>query len=102
MKQIFRIAVLVAVLVTFQAVPEATFAGEQKAVLITGASTGIGRNMAERLAREGHFVYAGARKEKDLAELNAIDNVMAVQLDVTSQDDVDAAVVLITKEGRGL
>lgn len=102
MKQILRIAVLVAVLVTFQAVPEATFAGEQKAVLITGASTGIGRNMAERLAREGHFVYAGARKEKDLAELDAIDNVMAVRLDVTSQDDVDAAVALISKEGRGL
>lgn len=102
MKQIFRVGVLVAVLVAFQAVPEATFAGEQKAVLITGASTGIGRNMAERLAREGHFVYAGARKQKDLAELNAIDNVMAVQLDVTSQDDVDAAVALITKEGRGL
>jgi NAD(P)-dependent dehydrogenase (short-subunit alcohol dehydrogenase family) len=53
-------------------------AGDQKAVLITGASTGIGRNMAERLAKEGYFVYAGARKDKDLAELDALENIKAV------------------------
>ena len=77
-------------------------ADEQKAVLVTGASTGIGRNMAERLAKEGHFVYAGARKDKDLAELDAIENIKAVRLDVTRQADVDAAVALIREEGRGL
>jgi NAD(P)-dependent dehydrogenase (short-subunit alcohol dehydrogenase family) len=82
--------------------PQVLAADEQKAVLITGASTGIGRNMAERLASEGYFVYAGARKDKDLAELDAIDNVKAVRLDVTKQDDVDAAVAMIVKEGRGL
>lgn len=43
-------------------------APKQKAVLVTGASTGIGRNIAERLAREGYFVYAGARKEKAMQE----------------------------------
>jgi NAD(P)-dependent dehydrogenase (short-subunit alcohol dehydrogenase family) len=82
--------------------PQVLAADEQKAVLITGASTGIGRNMAERLASEGYFVYAGARKDKDLAELDAIDNVKAVRLDVTKQDDVDAAVAMIVREGRGL
>ena len=97
-----KLTVLAAVLVLLGVTAQPAVASDQKAVLITGASTGIGRNMAERLAREGHFVYAGARKEKDLAALNAIDNVMAVRLDVTSQDDVDAAVALITKEGRGL
>lgn len=74
----------------------------QKAVLITGASTGIGRNAAERLATAGYFVYAGARKAADIEELNAIDNVMAVRLDVTKQDEIDAAVELIRNEGRGL
>ncbi len=75
---------------------------EGKAVLITGASSGIGRAAAELLAEQGYFVYAGARKDADMAELNAIDNVMAVRLDVTKQDQIDAAVALIEKEGRGL
>ena len=83
------------------AVPAAA-AETQKAVLVTGASSGIGRNIAERLASEGHFVYAGARKQSDLDELNQIDNVMAVRLDVTSQSDIDAAVELVRKQGRGL
>jgi len=74
----------------------------QKAVLITGASTGLGRAMAELLASEGHFVYAGARKDKDIAELNAIENIQAVRLDVTDQAQIDAAVQTITEAGRGL
>ena len=75
---------------------------EEKAVLITGATTGIGRAAAELLAEQGYFVYAGARKDSDMAELDAIDNVMAVRLDVTKQEQIDAAVTLIEKEGRGL
>jgi NAD(P)-dependent dehydrogenase (short-subunit alcohol dehydrogenase family) len=75
---------------------------DQKAVLITGASSGIGRMTAERLAGEGYFVYAGARSQGDMNELNAIDNIMAVRLDVTEQEDIDAAVELVQSEGRGL
>ena len=74
----------------------------QKAVLITGASSGIGRLTAEQLASEGYFVYAGARKAKDIEALNKIDNIMAVRLDVTIQDEIDAVVKLIESEGRGL
>lgn len=40
----------------------------QKAVLVTGASTGIGRNITESLAENGYLVYAGARKQSDLDE----------------------------------
>ncbi len=75
---------------------------KQKAVLVTGASTGIGRNIAERLASEGYFVYAGARKEKDLQELDAIENIQSIRLDVTIQEEIDAAVETVTKAGRGL
>ncbi|MDJ0760948.1 MAG: SDR family oxidoreductase [Woeseiaceae bacterium] len=74
----------------------------QKAVLITGASTGIGRLTAETLAEAGYFVYAGARKKEDLEALDAIDNIKAVRLDVTVQEEIDAAVELIEDEGRGL
>ena len=73
-----------------------------KAVLVTGASTGIGRKITERLAANGYFVYAGARKQADLDALGAIKNVQAVRLDVTNQKDIDAAVETITKAGRGL
>jgi NAD(P)-dependent dehydrogenase (short-subunit alcohol dehydrogenase family) len=75
---------------------------EQKAVLITGASTGIGRAAAEQLAAAGYFVYAGARKDADMADLDKIDNVKAVRIDVTKQEQIDAAVKLIEQEGRGL
>jgi NAD(P)-dependent dehydrogenase (short-subunit alcohol dehydrogenase family) len=75
---------------------------EQKAVLVTGASTGLGRATTELLASEGYFVYAGARKNRDLAELNEIHNVQAVRLDVTSQQDIGTAVDIISNAGRGL
>ena len=74
----------------------------QRAVLITGASSGIGRNMAETLAANGYFVYAGARKQADIDELGAMDNIMGVRLDVNAQEEIDAAVELIRREGRGL
>jgi len=74
----------------------------QKAILVTGASTGIGRKITERLAAHGYFVYAGARKETDLQALGAIPNVRAVRLDVTKPEDIDVAVERVTKVGRGL
>jgi NAD(P)-dependent dehydrogenase (short-subunit alcohol dehydrogenase family) len=77
-------------------------ANGSKAVLVTGASTGIGRKITERLAADGYFVYAGARKEEDLKALGAIKNVQAVHLDVTQPADIVAAVETISKGGRGL
>ncbi len=74
----------------------------QKAVLVTGASTGIGRKVAERLAAEGYFVYAGARKDRDIEALNQIENVQAVRLDVTIQAEIDAAVKVVEAGGLGL
>ncbi|MEL6431403.1 MAG: SDR family NAD(P)-dependent oxidoreductase, partial [Planctomycetota bacterium] len=73
-----------------------------RAVLVTGASSGIGRATAERLAREGFHVYAGARKDADLAALDALDNVEAVRLDVTDTDQIAAAVAQVSRGGRGL
>ena len=102
MRNIIQFVVVVATLFVLQVVPQQSFAGEEKAILVTGASTGIGRHLAEALAAEGYHVYAGARKDKDLAELDTIENVTAVRLDVTKQDQVDAAVDKVRADGGGL
>lgn len=73
-----------------------------KAVLVTGASSGIGLAIAQYLADHGFYVYAGARKDEDLKRLNTMKNVSAVRLDVTKQADIDAAVQFVTAQGRGL
>ena len=73
-----------------------------KAVLVTGASSGIGRKITEHLAADGYFVYATARKEEELKALGAIKNVQPLHLDVTQPADIAAAVEAVTKGGRGL
>ena len=98
MRQLVFLAALLSLLVQ----PVNASVGEKKSILVTGASTGIGRHLTEALAADGHHVYAGARKDADLAELDAIDNVTAVRLDVTKQDQVDAVVALINEKGTGL
>ena len=73
-----------------------------KAVLVTGASSGIGLAITQYLAGHGFYVYAGARKDEDLKRLNTLKNVSSVRLDVTKQADVDAAVQFVSAQGRGL
>ena len=87
---------------TGQSAANADSTAGQKAVLITGASSGLGRVMAETMAAHGYFVYAGARKDKDLEELTAIENIQGIRLDVNKQDQIDAAVMTISEAGRGL
>jgi NAD(P)-dependent dehydrogenase (short-subunit alcohol dehydrogenase family) len=76
--------VIVLLLPTLAACTEspAEESSDQKVVLITGASTGLGRAMAERMAENGYFVYAGARKQEDLDSLNAMQNMRAIRIDV--------------------
>lgn len=73
-----------------------------KAVLVTGASSGIGLRIAETLSSNGFYVYAGARKAADLEMLDALENVSSVRLDVTVDEDIAAAVDFVEKQGRGL
>jgi NAD(P)-dependent dehydrogenase (short-subunit alcohol dehydrogenase family) len=60
-------------------------------VLLSGASSGIGRATAERMGRAGWRVLAGARRDEDLAELAALPGTEPLRLDVTSDADVAAA-----------
>lgn len=58
-------------------------------VLITGCSTGIGHDLAQRLAQSGYTVVATARKVETLADLPA---AVKLPLDVTRPDSVRQAV----------
>ncbi len=63
------------------------------AVLVTGASTGIGLACAQHLDRLGHHVYAGVRRATDADRLRAeaSDRLRPVILDVTDEAGVAAA-----------
>jgi len=66
----------------------------ERAVLITGASTGIGAACALELDRRGWRVFAGIRDEqagRRLAE-GASARLLPVRLDVTERESIDAAV----------
>mgnify|MGYP001820418890 FL=1 len=102
MKPVIKALVLAAVVCLSPQLAAAQQDDGQKAVLITGASSGIGRNMAETLAREGYYVYAGARKQADIDALSAINNITGIQLDVNEQEEIDAAVEFVRAQGRGL
>ena len=73
-----------------------------KWILITGASTGIGRATAEYLASKEFSIYACARKDSDIKELNKIENVTAVKLDVTDEISILEAVKFIKESKSGL
>ncbi len=83
-----------------------------KTVVVTGASSGFGALTSDELARHGHRVYAGIRdisgKNADVVEKLKVKaekegwSLSAVELDVSSQESVDAAVAQILQESGQL
>ena len=79
----------------------------QKVILVTGSSNGIGRLTVETLARQGHTVYASMRDTDgrnaavriDLQRLAKGDNLdlNVIELDVTDDTSVQKAVADIIK-----
>jgi NAD(P)-dependent dehydrogenase (short-subunit alcohol dehydrogenase family) len=73
-----------------------------RSVLITGASTGIGRATALRLDAAGWRVFAGVRKQEDAAALNEIgsEHLTPLILDVTDAEQIAAAAARVEAESE--
>jgi NAD(P)-dependent dehydrogenase (short-subunit alcohol dehydrogenase family) len=76
---------------------------ENRAILVTGASTGIGHATALRLAEAGFTVFAGVRKESDARDKDALHaNIHPVLLDVTNAQSIANAIDAIRESGLQL
>ncbi len=72
----------------------------RKVILITGASSGIGYDAAQTLARQGHKVYAAARRVEKMEPLKA-DGVTPMAMDVTDSQSMATGVqAVLEAEGR--
>jgi NAD(P)-dependent dehydrogenase (short-subunit alcohol dehydrogenase family) len=74
-----------------------------RSVLVTGASTGIGRATALRLDAAGRRVFAGVRREEDAGELRAAasERLVPLMLDVTDAEQIAAAAERVEAEAEG-
>ena len=63
----------------------------KKSILVTGATSGIGRAATELFASRGYLVFATYRKAEDGAALASLANVHPIRMDVTNADDVTRA-----------
>ena len=62
----------------------------QKKIWITGASSGIGKAVAEKFAKEGWKVAVSARRKELLNELAGNQNIKSFPLDVTNRDQINS------------
>ena len=71
-----------------------------KIILLTGASSGIGYDTAVALAKQGHKVYAAARRVERMEPLREW-GVVPIQMDVTDEASMRQGVqALLDREGR--
>lgn len=73
--------------------------GQQRAAVVTGASTGIGEATVRRLAADGWKVWAVARRGDRLSRLAEQTGAVPVTLDITDDDGVARLVQDVTEAG---
>ena len=60
-------------------------------ILITGATSGLGREIALQLAARGEHVLASGRRAERLAELETQSNISGLKLDLSSSENIASA-----------
>ncbi|MDX2001431.1 MAG: oxidoreductase [Chitinophagales bacterium] len=72
----------------------------KKVILITGASSGMGKASAKELIKQGHTVYTVARRVEQMQDLKALGG-HPMEMDVTNETDIRQVVdTIIRKEGK--
>lgn len=71
----------------------------KKVILVTGASSGIGKVTAFQLLNEGHTVYVAARRTEKMQDLKE-KGALVVKLDITNEQDIVSLVETI-QTGHG-
>jgi len=74
---------------------------EQKAILITGCSSGIGLCVAKGLKQRGYRVFATARNPTDVERLQTEEQLESLQLDLNDSDSIQTAVKEVLKRCNG-
>lgn len=69
----------------------------KKVILITGASSGMGKETAKQLIQEGHTVYTVARRIEEMQDLKEMGG-HPIKMDVTIESDIDHVVNTIMAE----
>ncbi len=72
-----------------------------KVVLVTGASSGIGKETAKALVRERYTVYAAARRLEKMEDLKSL-GCIPLKMDITKEPDVKAVVETIKRDHGGV
>lgn len=62
-----------------------------KVVLVTGASSGMGKATTEFLSKNNFIVYAGTRHVENLQDIKQ-DNIIPITLDITNQSSINQAI----------
>ena len=59
----------------------------KKVALVTGASSGIGKEIAKQLLQDGLEVYVAARRVEKMKELENL-GAITLKMDITEEDDI--------------
>ncbi len=73
----------------------------QKVALVTGASSGLGKDFAKALIKEGMVVYAAARRTDHMSDLQELGAIL-IKMDITKDADITDAVGTIDRDHAGV